>query len=174
MKETLEVINRMQRDGVIGAYAIGGAVGATFYLEPVATLDVDVFVSFGSSQDEVLLSLSPIYEYCGKLGCEIRGEYIVIGGWPVQFLPPSDALAEEALTSAIQTEVDGLPTWVMAAEYLVALALQLGRAKDHARIVQFNESGILAYDQLEDIIQRHGLTEKWTRFKSRFMSENDL
>jgi hypothetical protein len=32
MKNTLEVINQMQRDGVIGRYAIGGAVGATFYL----------------------------------------------------------------------------------------------------------------------------------------------
>jgi hypothetical protein len=29
---------------VIERYAIGGAVGATFYLEPAATLDVDVFV----------------------------------------------------------------------------------------------------------------------------------
>lgn len=46
MKATLEVINRMRTDGVIGKYAIGGAVGATFYLEPSATLDIDVFVSF--------------------------------------------------------------------------------------------------------------------------------
>ena len=39
MKETLEAIHRMRTDGVIGAYAIGGAVGATFYLEPMATMD---------------------------------------------------------------------------------------------------------------------------------------
>ena len=31
----------MRTDGVIGKYAIGGAVGATFYLEPSATLDID-------------------------------------------------------------------------------------------------------------------------------------
>ena len=48
MKATLEVINRMQSDGVIDKYAIGEAVGATFYLEPSATLDIDVFVSFGT------------------------------------------------------------------------------------------------------------------------------
>ena len=30
----------MQADGVIERYAIGGAVGATFYLQPVATLDL--------------------------------------------------------------------------------------------------------------------------------------
>jgi len=46
MKATLEVINQMQVDGVIDNYAIGGAVGATFYLEPVATLGIDVIVSF--------------------------------------------------------------------------------------------------------------------------------
>ena len=38
MKATLETINRMQAEGVIGNYAIGGAVGATFYLEPSATV----------------------------------------------------------------------------------------------------------------------------------------
>jgi hypothetical protein len=44
VKETLEAINQMQADGIIGKYAIGGAVGATFYLEPAATVDLDVFV----------------------------------------------------------------------------------------------------------------------------------
>ena len=44
MKAMLAVINRMQADGFIGKYAIRGAVGATFYLEPSATLDIDLFV----------------------------------------------------------------------------------------------------------------------------------
>jgi hypothetical protein len=30
LKETIETINRMQADGVIGNYFLGGAVGATF------------------------------------------------------------------------------------------------------------------------------------------------
>lgn len=68
MKETLEVINRMQADGVIGRYAIGGAVGATFYLEPVATLDIDVFVSFRTMADRPLISLSPLYDYLKARG----------------------------------------------------------------------------------------------------------
>ncbi len=46
MKETLSVIERLHRDGVVGLYAIGGAVGATFHLEPMATLDVDIFILF--------------------------------------------------------------------------------------------------------------------------------
>jgi len=46
IQEVIETTNQMQADGVIERYAIGGAVGATFYLEPVATLDVDIFVAF--------------------------------------------------------------------------------------------------------------------------------
>jgi hypothetical protein len=57
MKATLEVINRMRTDGVIGKYAIGGAVGATFYLEPSATRDIDealtkVGNSYENDQDD--------------------------------------------------------------------------------------------------------------------------
>jgi len=48
IKEVIETINRMKADGVIERYAIGGAVGATFYLEPVATLDVDYSSNFTS------------------------------------------------------------------------------------------------------------------------------
>jgi hypothetical protein len=44
MDATLQVLNDLERDGVTGRYAIGGAVGAIFYLEPFATFDLDVFV----------------------------------------------------------------------------------------------------------------------------------
>jgi hypothetical protein len=44
MKQTLAIIEQLHATGVIGPYAVGGAVGAAFYLEPVATLDVDIFV----------------------------------------------------------------------------------------------------------------------------------
>ena len=79
MKDTLETINQMQRDGIIGKYAIGGAVGATFYLEPAATLDVYIFVMIpGASSGGPLLSLTPIYHYLTARGCHIEAEYIVI------------------------------------------------------------------------------------------------
>lgn len=53
MKATLEVINQMQADGVIGKYAIGGAVAATIYVEPAATLDIDIFVTLPAAKKEV-------------------------------------------------------------------------------------------------------------------------
>jgi hypothetical protein len=39
MKQTLDVLNRMEVEGVIDRYAIGGAVGAYNYIEPAVTED---------------------------------------------------------------------------------------------------------------------------------------
>jgi hypothetical protein len=86
VRGTLEVINQMQARGIIGKYAIGGAVGATFYLEPSATLDVDVFVVLPTAPGSALLGLTPVYEYLIARGCKVDGPHIVIGDWPVQFL----------------------------------------------------------------------------------------
>ena len=169
MNGILEMINRMQADGVIGKYAIGGAVGATFYLEPVATADVDIFVMLPTASGGALLSISPIYEYLTARGCRIEGERIVIADWPVQFLPPHGALEEEALAGAVETEVEGIRTWVLSAEHLVAIALQTGRAKDYARIVQFVEQDAVDADKLNSILKKHGLISQWEKFKSKYV-----
>jgi hypothetical protein len=172
MKATLEVINQMQENGIIGKYAIGGAVGATFYLEPAATLDIDIFVSLIAPSDRLLVTLSPIYDYLTQRGFKAEGEAVLISGWPVQFLPPGDALGEEALAQAVSTEVEGVRTWVMTAEHLVAIALQIGRAKDHIRILQFIESGVLDAERLDPILDRHRLLPKWEWFTLKFLEGN--
>ena len=61
MKRTLQVLNELERDGVIERYAIGGAMGATFYVEPLLTFDLDVFVILPQVESG-LLSLSPLYK----------------------------------------------------------------------------------------------------------------
>jgi hypothetical protein len=105
IKEVIETINRMRGDGVIERYAIGGAVGATFYLEPVATLDVDVFVEFHAEPGSRIVSPEPIFKYLRDRGCTMEGEYVVIAGWPVQFLPAGSALVQEALAAAVEKDV---------------------------------------------------------------------
>lgn len=171
MKSTLEMINQMQAAGVIEKYAIGGAVGATFYLEPSATLDVDIFVMLPIASGSSLLSLTPIHDYLTARGCEVQGEHIVISGWPVQFLPFGDDLEREALAAAVQVEVEGIPSWVMTSEHLVAIALNTGRPKDFARIVQFLEEDVVDRDTLRRILTRHGLVSKWEQFKRRYLDE---
>ena len=88
MKEALKVLVQLVAEGVIEDYAIGGAMGATFYLEPVVTMDLDVFVLFKDNTS--LLPLQPIYDALKKRGYlpdEQMPECIDIGGTPVQFLP---------------------------------------------------------------------------------------
>ena len=79
MKTTLELINQVQSEGVIGKYAIGGAVGATFYLEPWATLDVGIFGTLPNVPGSSLLSVAPINDYLKARGCLVQGEHIVVG-----------------------------------------------------------------------------------------------
>ncbi len=169
LKQVLSVINQMCADQVIDQYAIGGAVGATFYLEPIATLDIDIFVLFRPEPGRLLDSPQPIFDYLLARGHTIKGEYIVIGDWPVQFLPPTGPLVSEALTEARTVDVDGESTRVFSAEHLAAIALELGRPKDKARLVQFVESGTLDENILDAILARHNLVGRWEHFEHQFL-----
>ena len=158
MKEALKVLSELVAEGVIEDYAIGGAMGATFYLEPVVTMDPDVFVLFKDNTS--LLPLLPIYDALKKRGCrpdERMPECIDIGGTPVQFLPVYNKLLEDALAHARSFDYDGVNARVLTAEYLAAISVQTGRMKDKLRVQAF-----LAYDQFDreafaEICATHGL-----------------
>jgi hypothetical protein len=167
MERTLKVINEMVADHVIDQYALGGAVAATFYLEPSATLDIDIFISLPVAG--LLITLEPIYGYLKGRGYHEEHEHILIEGWPVQFLPAGTPLVEEALRSAVMTDLKGEPIRIMTAEHLAAIALQLGRAKDFLRLRQFIEQGVLNSKSFEDILQRHALLERWRNFGDRYL-----
>ena len=133
-------------------------MGATFYLEPVLTMDLDVFVLFKDNNS--LLPLQPIYDALKKRGYspdERMPECIDIGGTPVQFLPVYNKLLEDALAHACSFDYDGINARVLPAEYLAAISVQTGRVKDKLRVQSF-----LAYDQFDknafsEICALHGL-----------------
>lgn len=170
MEETLAIINQLEQAGIIGRYAIGGAVAATRYVEPIQTYDLDIFVILPVSPSG-LLSLTPIYAELVRLGCTPQGEAILVAGWPVQFLPVYNALTDEALAQAVEVEFGATPTRVLSAEHLAAIMLETGRPKDHARLIQFIEFGVLDRERFSDIVTRHGLTAKWEIFRQRFLSD---
>jgi hypothetical protein len=171
IQEVIRAINQMLADRVIDRYAIGEAVGATFYLEPVATIDVDVFVTFKSAPGSLLVSPQPIFDYLKAHGGAVQGEYIVLAEWPVQFLPTTSPLVEEALAQALTLDAGGVPAQVFSAEHLAAIALQTGRSKDKARLLQFLESGVLNTQKFGELVTRHGLSDSWQRFGRQFLSD---
>jgi hypothetical protein len=171
LRKIFAVINEMQRNGIIGRYAVGGAVGAMFYLEPTRTVDLDVFVAIAPEAGSLIISPKPIYDYLTARGYSTSGEYLIIEDWPVQFLPPTGPLLEEAITLAQKADVEGEPVFIISAEHLVAIALETGRAKDKARIVQFMEADVINQVELSDIIKRHNLSQRWALFEKRFLSD---
>ena len=160
MKRTLEVLNELEREGVFTRYAIGGAMAATFYTEPVLTFDLDVFVLLQSSATG-LVSLAPIYDALRTRGYKEEQECILIEGVPVQFLPAYNALIEEALAQAREIDYEGVPARVVRAEHLIAICLQTGRAKDRARVAMLREQAHLDHELLADILNRHQLEDRW-------------
>jgi hypothetical protein len=133
MKHTLEVINRMEADGIIGRYAIARAVAAYNYVEPTVTEDLDILVSFDqpSGARSGLVTLRPILSLA-QVGRprRVRNEGLMIAGWAVQFLPVADDLDAEALSGADEIDLRitdlVIKTRVVRPEHLLATALRVG------------------------------------------------
>jgi hypothetical protein len=166
-KRVIEVLNDMKSAGVIQDYAIAGAVGAAVYVEPFFTKDLDVFVTLGSQAGPVI-DLSGIYGYLTSRGFEPKGQWVVIGGWDVEFLPPYGPLTERALHEANVVLWEDTPVRVVRAEYLVAICLEAGRMKDHERIARFVDQEAFDSAVLKRILGEHGLSERWEAFMRRY------
>lgn len=168
MKDVIEVLNRLQREGVLPTYAIGGGMAALAYVEPFLTEDIDVFAMMVTTSG--LVDPSPILKRLGELGySRMVGDRVVIGEWPVQFLPPAGDLESEAVTEARAEILEGVSARIFTAEHLMAIALKTGRAKDHARVEQFIESGRFDPEKLDAILNRFDLKTAWNELQRRMI-----
>jgi len=163
MEQTLNVLNALEREGILGCYAIAGAMGATFYTEPVLTFDLDVIVVLPQTTGG-LLTLTPLYEALRTRGYMEEGECVDIEGVPVQFLPAYNALLEEALKEARDSLYQQTPTRVLRPEHLVAVAVQTGRDKDRLRVRLLRDQAAMDHSYLQKVLGRHGLLERWTQW----------
>jgi hypothetical protein len=166
MKETLRVLNDLQAKGFISRYAIGGAVAAIFYTEALDTEDLDIFVHL-QEQDHPLMPMASLYAELERRGYKKDGIYDLIEGIPVQFLPDSPALIEEAVLRAREIDFEGVPTYIPHAEHLVAIMVMTGRLKDRVRALQMREQSVLDEHKLTDILRRYDLFEKYEQWKQK-------
>lgn len=168
MKELAQLLNEMRQAGVIQEYALFGAVAQMRYTEPVATLDADVLVTVPDTKR--LDVLSDIYEFCAARGWRPEGEAVQVGAWPTQFVPIFSPLTQEAVEHADTADFEGVPLRVVRAEYLAVIALSVGRAKDHTRILALLEADSVTQESIAALSERHGLAEAWQRFEGRFLT----
>jgi len=163
--EPLKVINRLVAEKLILDYAIAGGVAALYYTEPILTYDFDVVCRFPG--EGPLIDPSPIFRRLKQLGVRFGPEdRVIINGVPVQFIPASPGLMEEALSKAADARVCGVKTKILRAEYLAAVMLELYRPKDRAKLDLLVNNDAVAFDRPRflDILNRYKLAEKWKRY----------
>jgi len=159
MDRALQVINELEADQIIGRYAIGGAVALLFYSEPALTFDLDIFCHLPSQG--LLINLQPLFDWLTKRGYKAESEFVRFERVPVQFLPATGPLVGEALEKAVERTFLGVPTRVIDYEYLLAIMVETGRAKDKARLQAAIASTPANEAKLMDILKRFNLLDKW-------------
>ncbi|MCX6555245.1 MAG: hypothetical protein NTZ12_09585 [Candidatus Aminicenantes bacterium] len=162
MKKTLVVLNGLKKQGLIADYAIGGGMGAVFYVEPFLTYDLDVFIV---ADKPGLQPLESLYRYLKKRGFRPQQEQIIIEGIPVQFLPAYNKLLKEAVSEAREIVYQGTATRVMTAEHLAAVMVQTGRTKDRERFFKMIEEAKIDPGKLARMVERFGLRQKFLQWK---------
>lgn len=161
MRKALKIIQGLREKGLIKDYAIGGGIAALFYIEPFLTYDLDVFITPSEKMKEKgLISLSPIFNYLKEKGYSWKGEHIVIGEVPVQFIPV-DELEAEAVSNAREIRYEGVKTKVLTPEYLIAILLRAGRKKDREKIERLLAQAKINRKKLKDILHKYGLSHKF-------------
>ncbi len=166
MKKTIQILNEMVELEIINEYAIAGGMAHFYYIEPSVTYDLDLIVNITAAQNP-LAPLSKLYEWAGENNYRTEDEHIILGGIPVQFLLPYNELLDEALLKKEKVTIFDETTFILNAEYLMAIMLQTGRASDYERLIRFFNEADYDENKFIDIINRFGLIDKYLNFKKR-------
>ena len=147
-EKVIKRLNRLKKTGVMKDYAIGGAHAVAYYLEPVKTLDLDIFVFAESDQDFHIFRT-----YIKKAGFKMRGTHVIIDDMPVHFLPGSlHPFINEAVRKGKRIRVNNIPTKILTVEYLIISLLMAFRLKDKMVIPDLLE--LVDLERLRPIIER--------------------
>ena len=154
MQKTLQRINELLEKRIIEHYAIAGGMAQFYYIEPSVTYDLDLIVHI-ADEEKSLNPLSLIKEQ----GYKTENGHIVIEGLPVQFLLAYNELVKDALQNRVEINIFNEKTYILKAEYLMAIMLQTGRLTDRERLARFFVEAEYDNELFHSIIQRFGLEE---------------
>ena len=125
----IKILNDLKRRKKIRDYAIFGAVGASFYVEPTYTKDIDIIVLADTDQDYV-----EAWKELRNHATRIKDFGFIIADTEVQILPTSvSPLLRSALINARVIRRGEITTKVVDKEHLILLTLKANRLKDRFR-----------------------------------------
>ena len=118
------------------------------------------FIPLQEPRKKELILLTPIHSYLKAKGYnKWVGQWIIIEGVPVEFLP-SEGLAKEAVDNAMETEFEGIKTKIIVPEYLVALLLKANRDKDKIKIEMLLKQVKIDREKLKGILSKEFINSK--------------
>ncbi len=164
-------VDLLIEEQVIADYAIGGAVAAVLHNEPISTNDLDIFFLLREPPG-LILSLEKIYDFARRRGFVVETEFIIIHGWPVQFVEASNTpLWMDAIGTAIERIVDNRSLRLIDAEHLVIMWAMAARAKDQVKIAAFDEAGLIDFAKLRKLLETFNLMDAWQRIQHNLSNE---
>jgi len=92
LAEILRTANELVSSGLIKNYALGGALAAMRYVEPLATYDADIF--FIPVTEDLSAGVHDLYEALRARGWDVEGDHLLLKDFPVQFLAAHGLTAE--------------------------------------------------------------------------------
>ena len=114
----------------------------------------------------LLVNLNPVYDFLlTKKQAEKQDEYLLVEGFPLQFLLPYDDLSMEAFQNPNKITFHGMEFKIFGLEYLMAIMIQLGKRKYRERLLALLEDQNFDEQILTDILTKHRLIQKWTDFR---------
>ncbi len=163
MQKTLQIINELLEKNIIESYAIAGGMAQFYYIEPSVTYDLDLIVNI-SGEENTLNPLAGIYGWANEYGYKTENEHIIIEGIPVQFLLAYNNLVEDALINRSEVILFDEKSFILKAEYLMAIMLQTGRLSDRERFARFLAEAEYNKTLFIEIIKKFNLQELYNKF----------
>ena len=122
----IRTLNQLQKDGVIGEWAIFGSVAYSLWTEPVTTGDVDVLIPVENDL-EYARQLSAVARVGS--GFAASGFGVQLHGTRVELLPSTmSQLYADALHNAAKHTIRGETVRLVTPPYLVVMALAAWRS----------------------------------------------
>lgn len=144
----IKILNELKRKRKLKDYAIFGAIGASYYMEPIYTKDIDVLVLADTDEDYVR-----VWRELSKYAKKTKDFGFVIEQTEVQILPTSiHPMFKSALENAKSVRTGGITTKVVDREHLILMFLRANRQKDRFKASILLPQADLPY--LEQLLRR--------------------
>lgn len=75
------------------------------------------------------------------------------------------------MKNAEKDDLSGIPVRVVTPVYLAVMALDVGRAKDMARVIALIEQGAVTKGEISELAGKYSLLPAWEKFERKFFDE---